>query len=89
MRTKTLIQTQRQKEHPTQSDYNFIITRIHVKEWIPDEDEACKQWFGVRYLGLGQVLCGFCLSTAVDFKGYLADHVCEDCRQSLDQLDQQ
>ena len=67
----------------------IIKVRVYeVKNWDNSEDAYCKQWFGKNWLGYGLVLCSYCKASAVEFKGYIADHVCAECQASLDQLNQ-
>lgn len=64
-----------------------ILTKpLNHNDWDYSEDNECRQWFGINYLGHGFVRCDFCKENAVSFKGYMSNHVCSDCQDSLRNL---
>lgn len=67
-------------------DIRFMMNKISQNDWVKSEDEACRSWFGRKYLGNGMILCGYCLENAVAFGGYFNTHICIDCKEGLNQL---
>lgn len=50
------------------------------------EEEYARSWFGLRYLGRGQILCGYCLETPCDFISWNSVYICTQCEKNIDQL---
>lgn len=64
----------------------ILSDKIHVREWDYSEDQYCRQWFGLNYLGQGFIRCEFCKENPVQFQGYFRSHVCAECEESLKEL---
>lgn len=70
-----------------QAQESIIKVRAYkVSNWDNAEDEYCRKWFASSWLGQGMILCNYCKESAVEFRGYIADHVCAECEASLKQL---
>lgn len=66
----------------------IIKIRAHIiTNWDESEEAYCKAWFGRNWLGHGLVRCGYCQTNAVMFRSYIGEHICEDCEQSLRELE--
>lgn len=71
----------------TQAQNQILITKVNNHCFDPADEEYMRQWFGKRYISNGMVRCNFCDTNAVPFKGYIENHVCQDCLEELKKLE--